>query len=77
MLSREDETSLIDLSWHWADAYCFDVTDGVWKAVPAGDPAGPLTAASAWELRELVRADYAERQSATGVTGYLPERMST
>jgi hypothetical protein len=77
MLSREDQTSLIELSWHWEGAYTFQVTDGLWKAVPAADPAAVLTANTAWELREQIRADYAARQSVGSVPGYLSERMST
>ncbi len=64
MLSRENQTSPIELSLHWEGAYSFKVTDGRWKAVPAEDPTTALTANSAWELGELVRADYADRQSA-------------
>jgi hypothetical protein len=63
MLSKEEQSDLLDLTWHWEDAYEFQVVDGVWRAIPAGDPAGVLTADSAWELREHVRTDYAERQS--------------
>lgn len=78
MLSNEEQTDLVDLTWHWEDAYSFQVTDGVWQAIPAGDPAGVLTADSAWELREKVRRDYAARQSAARSSeGYLQERSST
>ena len=44
VLSREDQTSLIELSWHWEGAYTFQVTEGLWTAVPAADPAEVLTA---------------------------------
>lgn len=74
MLSKEEQTDLLDLTWHWENAYSFQVTDGVWRAIPADDPACVLTADSAWELREKVRTDYAARRPPQG---YLQERMST
>jgi len=77
MLSPSDESSLRDLAFHWEDAYAFAIFDGVWTARPAGDPAGTLTADSAHELRELVRRDYAERQSRKPGTTDLHERSST
>ncbi len=64
MLSREEQTDLLDLQFHWDTAYRFQVTDGIWTATPAIDRAHVLTAESAWDLRELVRNDYAERQAA-------------
>ena len=78
MLSKEEQSDLLDLTWHWESAYEFRVVDGVWQATPAGDPVGMLTADSAWELREKVRADYAARQcAARKAQEYLEERMST
>jgi hypothetical protein len=78
VLSPEEQADLIDLTWHWETAYSFKVVDSEWQAIPAGDPAEVLTADSAWELREKVRADYAVRQSSAQPTlGYLQERMST
>jgi nitroimidazol reductase NimA-like FMN-containing flavoprotein (pyridoxamine 5'-phosphate oxidase superfamily) len=78
MLSNEEEADLRDLAWHWEDAYEFRVVDGVWQAIPAGDPAGLLTADAAWELREKVRADYAAHKAAAQSTqAHLQERMST
>lgn len=76
MLSPGDEASLRDLSYHWEGAYGFAVIDGVWTATPAGDPAGILTADTAFDLRELVRADYA-RQHPPRSGGHISERMST
>jgi hypothetical protein len=78
MLSNEEQADLVDLTWHWDTVYSFKVIDGVWQAIPVADPAGILTADSAWELREKVRTDYAARKSAAPPPpGYLQERMST
>ncbi|MGO8956794.1 MAG: hypothetical protein ACLQFR_05400 [Streptosporangiaceae bacterium] len=38
MLSKEDQSSLLDLAWHWESAYTISVIEGVWQAVPAVDP---------------------------------------
>lgn len=77
MLNPIDEAALRDLSWHWDGAYTFAVVDDTWTATPADSPTGILTADSASELRELVRADYAERHPVACTDGYLQERMST
>ena len=78
MLSNDEQANLLDLTWHWEGAYSFKVVDGVWQAIPAGDAVSVLTADSAWQLGEKVRADYAVRQSAGQPTqSYLQERMST
>jgi hypothetical protein len=77
MLNPADEASLRDLTCHWEGAYTFAVMDDTWTAMPTDDPANVLMADSAFELRELVRRDYAARQSARNVAGYLQERMST
>jgi hypothetical protein len=77
MLNPTDEAALCDLSWHWENAYTFAVVDDTWTASPADNPADILTAESSWELRELVRADYAERHPVVRTNGYLQERMST
>ena len=75
MLSKEVQSSLLDLAWHWESAYTFSVIDGIWQAVPAVDPSIVLTADTAEGLREKVRLDYASRQGGLGpVRG---ERMST
>ena len=63
MLSKEDQSSLLDLTWHWESAYTFSVVEGEWQAVPATDPSVLLTATSAEELRVKVRQDYACRQA--------------
>jgi hypothetical protein len=62
MLTREEQTSLISLSWHWEGSYTFQVVDGVWQATPIDDPAGMLTADDPEELRHLVRMDHARRR---------------
>jgi hypothetical protein len=77
MLNPADEAALRDLSRHWEDAYTFAVVDDTWTATPAANPADILTAESAWELHELVKADYAAGRPAARANGYLQERMST
>jgi hypothetical protein len=77
MLNPADEAALRDLSWHWENAYTFAVVDDTWTAAPADSPADILTAESASELRELVRADYAERHPVARTSSYLQERMSS
>jgi hypothetical protein len=62
----------------WDSAYSFEVIDGAWRTIRASDLAVVLTADTAWELRELVRADYAARQRAVrGEAGCPQERTST
>lgn len=61
MLTPEEQTDLISLTFHWDTAYRFEVVDGVWRATPHGDPATVLTADTARDLRQLVRDDYAAR----------------
>ncbi len=75
MLSKEDQSSLLDLTWHWESAYGFSVIEGVWQAVPAIEPSAVLTADTAEELREKVRHDYASRQAS--LQPIRGERMST
>jgi len=75
MLSKEDQSSLLDLTWHWESAYAFSVVEGVWQAVPAIEPSAVLTADTAEELREKVRQDYASRQAL--LKPIRGERMST
>jgi hypothetical protein len=74
VLSKEDQSSLLDLTWHWESAYAFSVVEGVWQAVPAVDPSPVLTADTADELREKVRQDYACRQAR--LSPIRGERMS-
>ena len=75
MLNKEDQSALLDLTWHWESAYTFSVIEGVWKAVPAIEPSAALTADTAEELREKVRHDYASRR--TSLRPIPGERMST
>jgi hypothetical protein len=77
LLSPDEQTDLIDLTWHWDTAYRIDVIDGVWRAIPHADKATVLTADSAWDLRQLIRDDYAARTRPSRVYGDLAERMST
>ena len=75
MLTREEQSDLLNLAWNWDSAYTFEVIDGVWKATSTADPVAVLTADSADELRQKVREDYAERQrAARPLSG---DRMST
>lgn len=75
MLDKEDQSSLLDLAWHWESAYSFSVVEGEWRAVPAADPSEVLTADTAEDLRDKVRNDYASRQATPRpIHG---ERMST
>ena len=57
----ETMTTLNDLRWHWDDAYQIDCREGVWLAVPKGDPFTILSRDSAAELRTALREDYAKR----------------
>lgn len=75
MLTREEQSDLLNLSWNWDTVYRFEVVDGVWKAILALDPSTVLTAGSAEELRQKVREDYAGRQRAARPV--LGDRMST
>jgi hypothetical protein len=63
MVSKEDQTSLFALSLHWEAHYSIMITDGVWCATPLEAPVSVLTANSAYELRELLRADCANREA--------------
>jgi hypothetical protein len=76
-LTPSEQSTLTQLSWHWEGGYeNFTVTgDGIWQASPVGEPATVLTAGSAEELREKIRADYAGRQARRNAG--LHERMST
>jgi hypothetical protein len=75
-LPSSDQSALSDLAWHWEGAYeRFAVTGGVWQASPTSEPGRVITAATARELREKLRADYADlKVSLSAIRG---ERMST
>jgi hypothetical protein len=65
-VKAEDAQSLVNLQQHWqrddgTRVYTIAVTDGVWTGVPEAAPGVTLTAASAYELREMLRDDYAVR----------------
>jgi hypothetical protein len=77
MLTEIQQTDLFELALSWRGTYAFTVTDGEWTAIPAADRTCVLTAASAVELQDLVRRDYAARRAATKGDVYLSERMST
>ena len=77
VLTPEEQTDLISLTFHWDTAYRFEVVDGVWRATSHGDPSTVLTADTAWELRQLVRDDYAARTKQNRGYGGLSERMSS
>jgi hypothetical protein len=51
---------LEDLRWHWGGAYDISEGSGAWRAVRADNQVA-LVAASAGELHDLIRADYAAR----------------
>jgi hypothetical protein len=57
-ISREDQSALNDLNYHWDTAYNISFDGDTWSAAPLSDAATVLTAESASDLRELIRADY-------------------
>jgi hypothetical protein len=57
-ISREDQSALHDLNWHWDTAYNIAFDGESWTASPLTDPSLVLTAESAAALREAIRADY-------------------
>jgi hypothetical protein len=59
-ISREDQSALKDLQFHWDTAYNITFDGDTWSAAPLCDAATVLTAESASELRELMRRDYQE-----------------
>jgi hypothetical protein len=61
MLSKEDQSSLLDLAWHWESAYTISVIERAWQAVSEVEPSAALTADTAEELRQIVRQDYSSR----------------
>ena len=75
MLTREEQSDLVNLAWNWDSAYRFEVIDGIWKATSVVDPPTVLTADSADELRQKVRDDYADRRRTT--SPLLGDRTST
>jgi hypothetical protein len=63
MLTREDQTTLNDLRWHWSNAYAIAVRDHYcWEARPLDRPGEVLTADDGETLRLLIRDDYASHR---------------
>jgi hypothetical protein len=58
----DEEEELTSLRWHWDTAYDINLSAGTWTArfLPGTDT---LTADSAAELRNLIRADYLSRHA--------------
>lgn len=57
-LTRNEQSELNDMDWHWGSAYGFAFDGEVFSAARHGEPHQVLTADSPWELRYLVRSDY-------------------
>jgi hypothetical protein len=57
-ISREDQSALNDLTWHWDTAYNVAYDGDIWSAAPLTDPDVLLMAETAAELREIIRNDY-------------------
>ena len=77
-LNPQEQQDLINLSCHWGEVYNLAVLDGLWVAIPNGDPAITITAEFASELREKIRVDYAEHRGARSrPLSEVSERMST
>jgi hypothetical protein len=75
-LNPADEADLRELARHW-EAYDFSVCEDAWSARPRQERGALLTADSAAELQDLVRADYRSRHSARRQEPPLGDRMST
>jgi hypothetical protein len=58
---ERERIQLNGLRLHWDEYYGITVNDGTWSASRLDDPARPLTAGSAPELRERMREDHARR----------------
>lgn len=69
MLEIDQQHDLLDLHWHWGSAYDVAVVDGTWSARYRGTD-DELTAGTATELRQAIRADYGKRK---GGGGWRPE----
>jgi hypothetical protein len=76
LLSREQELDLTGMTWHWGEVYSIAMSEGTWRATWKADPQAVMTANSADALRELIRADYAQR-TGSKPTPLRGERMST
>lgn len=63
ILGELDAVALKSLRWHWGSAYHITGGGSAWYAVSRKAPVVMLTAATAPELRDLIRADYLGRTS--------------
>jgi hypothetical protein len=68
MLSKDDQTTLNSLRWHWEQAYAVNCDGETWTAIPAAAPETVLTAATGKELRTVMQHDYAARAMRSGAT---------
>ena len=57
-ISREEQSTLNDLNWHWDTAYTINFDGDTWSASPLTEPNAVLIAETAAELREQIRDDY-------------------
>jgi hypothetical protein len=62
-MDRNDASALADLQMHWDEAYVIGLDGDIWSA-RYRTSADELRAHTAYELRELIRSDYAYRQKA-------------
>jgi len=60
-VSRADQSALNELAFHWDTAYSISFDGRTWSASPWSDPVVVLTAATADDLRCLIRRDYQEK----------------
>jgi len=60
-VDRNDASALADLQMHWDEAYVIGVDGGVWSA-RFRTSTDELQARTSTDLRELIRADYIQRQ---------------
>lgn len=59
-LTRNEQSELNDIAWHWDTAYHISFDGDVYVAYRMGYPEHLLTAWGTAELRQLIRADYQE-----------------
>jgi hypothetical protein len=57
-ITREDQTALNDLQFHWDTAYSISFDGDIWAATPLTDCTVVLTADSPEDLRAQLRDDY-------------------
>ena len=61
MISKEDQTTLTSLRWHWDTAYAINFDGSTWTAIPTGDPETILSESSSMKLRHAMQDDLAAR----------------